>query len=167
MHKQIAQRVIAPGPNGLKQKVVKPTMEQQKVIDELQKLADASKGSNSRSSGISGAETEQVVMINLADAKVEVDQTVRANYVHREMCVHGGLPEAFALSFAETSYPPLAPGSGIEKTAQHKKMRGLKNRCSKLILACTRMTICAPFLLLPAKRLNSMPEFDSICKIHY
>ena len=138
------QGVIQPGPNGFKSKVVKPTVEQLQLM-ELQ----------------GDSVLNQPGVAN--DTNVgEIEQTVRSNYVTREMAAHGGKSDAFVTCFSLTAFPKLR-STKVNDAVEHKSMKSLKNRCSKLILACTRMRICAPYYLLPAKRLNAMPEFDSIC----
>jgi hypothetical protein len=165
------QSVITKGPNGFQSKVTLPSMEQKLIIDAEETAAAAiyaanrnETNRNDASGMMAAASLEAIEALNLSDATVEIKQTVRANYVNREMCMHAGNPDAFALCFSETAFPKLRSGASLREAKDWKQLKDLKNSCSKLILACTRMKVVNPFYHLPAKRLNSMQEFDSICK---
>ena len=77
---------------------------------------------------------------------------------------HDGNSEIFMKCFDERAMPKVRDNASTKENAVHRVEKIMKNQCSKLLLAVTRMSYFDQYLLLHSKRLNAIPEFDKYCK---
>ena len=158
-NKNSIQGLIAPGPNGVYRPVVRPTMSSQEN--------SSSQGSQFHMASPIVASTPTVqgdaalLLANSNFAEV-VQATVDSNYCHRLLKDCGG-PETFMECWDERAIPKLRPSATGSEQKLWKQKKEMKNQCSKILLAVTRLSFFDQYLLMPSKRLNCIPEFDKYC----
>jgi hypothetical protein len=153
------QAQIAPGPNGVYKPAVKPFMSNSYHDSSQSSTQQASPEASSSSSLVDVDGPLLVDNSNFADV---VRDTVDTNYCHRILKECGG-PETFMECWDERAMPKLRASATAKEQKDFKTKKEMKNQCSKILLAITRLSFFEQYLLMPSKRLNCIPEFDKYC----
>jgi hypothetical protein len=162
-HNRKVQSQIAPGHNGVHRAVVLPPAHPM-TSDESEHASD----NEDHSTNASGDETQppETVMDNTSEEafRVKLLWLLRAKYRPNEMN-HRYNPDFFPLCFDQRAYPKVRPGANTKEIEDNAHGKKLKNYCSKLILAVTKMSELNIYKHMENARLNSIPEYDNLGKL--
>ncbi len=158
---------IAPGRDGLSKKVV--AMETS-ASSSASSDSDSSVEENVRHSSTSVPEPPtasgifQSIPIAAADSNFKEAVFIVCNAHYDKIVMKPGDADSFACIFDERKYPKIRNHATMTEKQLWKQLKDMKNCASKLVLALTRMCVFEPFLLMAAKRLNSIPQFERYSK---